>query len=63
MCFAACRIIKKVPARKHAVAIDDAILEVIALTRTEAANNSVSVRTQLRRACRVSKAIGPNCNK
>jgi signal transduction histidine kinase len=35
-----------VPARKDAVAINDAILEVIALTRTEAANNSVSVRTQ-----------------
>jgi PAS domain S-box-containing protein len=40
-------LIKKVPTRKDAVAIDDAILEVIALTRTEAANNSVSVRTQL----------------
>jgi PAS domain S-box-containing protein len=40
-------LIKKVPARKDAVAINDAILEVIALTRTEAANNSVSVRTQL----------------
>jgi PAS domain S-box-containing protein len=39
-------LIKKVPARKDAVAIDDAVLEVIALTRTEAANNSVSVRTQ-----------------
>jgi signal transduction histidine kinase len=39
-------LIKKVPARKDAVAIDDAILEVIALTRAEAANNSVSVRTQ-----------------
>ncbi len=39
-------LIKKVPARKDAVAIDDAILEVIALTRTEAASNSVSVRTQ-----------------
>ena len=39
-------LIKKVPARKDAVAIEDAILEVIALTRTEAANNSVSVRTQ-----------------
>ncbi|MGY4427759.1 signal transduction histidine kinase [Bradyrhizobium sp. F1.13.1] len=38
--------IKKVPARKDAVAIDDAISEVIALTRAEAANNSVSVRTQ-----------------
>jgi C4-dicarboxylate-specific signal transduction histidine kinase len=40
-------LIKKVPARKDAVAINDAILEVIALTRAEAANNSVSVRTQL----------------
>src|SRR5258707_4104765 len=39
-------LIKKVPARKDAVAIDDAILEVVALTRTEAANRSVSVRTQ-----------------
>jgi PAS domain S-box-containing protein len=40
-------LIKKEPARKDAVEINDAILEVIALTRTEAANNSVSVRTQL----------------
>ncbi|HXO72781.1 MAG TPA: ATP-binding protein, partial [Bradyrhizobium sp.] len=40
-------LIKKAPARKDAVAINDAILEVIALTRTEAANNSVSVRTKL----------------
>jgi PAS domain S-box-containing protein len=40
-------LIKKAPARKDAVAINDAILEVIALTRTEAANNSVAVRTQL----------------
>jgi signal transduction histidine kinase len=39
-------LIKKVPARKDAVAIDDAVLEVIALTRAEAADNSVSVRTQ-----------------
>jgi C4-dicarboxylate-specific signal transduction histidine kinase len=39
-------LIKKVPARKDAVAIDDAILEVIALICPEAANNSVSVRTQ-----------------
>jgi PAS domain S-box-containing protein len=40
-------LIKKAPARKNAVEINDAILEVIALTRTEAANNCVSVRTQL----------------
>src|SRR6478752_9638110 len=40
-------LIKKAPARKDAVAINDAILEVIALARAEAANNSVSVRRQL----------------
>jgi C4-dicarboxylate-specific signal transduction histidine kinase len=40
-------LIKKAPPRKDAVAINDAVLEVIALTRTEAANNNVSVRTQL----------------
>jgi PAS domain S-box-containing protein len=40
-------LIKKAPARKDAVEINDALLEIIALTRTEAANNSVSVRTQL----------------
>src|SRR6202035_5801648 len=40
-------LVKKVPARKDAVEINDAILEVIALTRMEVANNSVLVRTQL----------------
>jgi len=40
-------LIKKAPARKDALEINDAIVEVIALTRMEAANNSVSVRTQL----------------
>jgi C4-dicarboxylate-specific signal transduction histidine kinase len=40
-------LIKKALPRKDSVAINDAILEVIALTRIEAANNSVSVRTQL----------------
>src|SRR4029077_6262906 len=40
-------LIKKAPARKDAVEINDAILEVIALSRTETANNSASVRTQL----------------
>jgi PAS domain S-box-containing protein len=40
-------LIKKAPARKDAVEINDAILEIVALTRTEAANNSVSVQTQL----------------
>jgi PAS domain S-box-containing protein len=40
-------LIKKAPSRKDAVEINDAILEVITLTRMEAENNSVSVRTQL----------------
>src|SRR6266568_9390498 len=40
-------LIKKAPARKDAVEINDAILEIIAITRAEAANNSVSVRTEL----------------
>jgi C4-dicarboxylate-specific signal transduction histidine kinase len=43
-------LIKKTPARKDAVEINDAILEVIALTRTEVANNGVSVRTELAEA-------------
>ena len=40
-------LFKKTPARKDAVEINDAIQEVVALTRTEAANNGVSVQTQL----------------
>ncbi|WP_197086973.1 PAS domain S-box protein [Bradyrhizobium sp. LTSPM299] len=40
-------LIKKAPARKDAVEINVAVLEVIALTRREAANNGISVQTQL----------------
>ncbi len=40
-------LIKKAPPRKDAVAINDAILEVVALTHSEAMKNGVSVRTQL----------------
>jgi C4-dicarboxylate-specific signal transduction histidine kinase len=40
-------LIKKAPLRKDSVEVEDALLEVIALTRTEAAKNGVSVRTQL----------------
>ncbi|WMT73768.1 ATP-binding protein [Bradyrhizobium sp. Ash2021] len=40
-------LIKKAPPRKDAFCINNAILEVVALTRTEAANNGVLVRTQL----------------
>src|SRR5258707_338211 len=40
-------LIKKAPPRKDAFSINHTILEVVALTRTEAANNGVLVRTQL----------------
>jgi signal transduction histidine kinase len=40
-------LIKNAPPRKDALSINDTILEVVALTRGEAANNSVLVRTQL----------------
>ena len=40
-------LIKKAPPRKDAVSINDAILEVVALTRIEAENNGVLARTQL----------------
>jgi C4-dicarboxylate-specific signal transduction histidine kinase len=45
-----CRIralIKKAPPRQDSVAINDVILEVVALTHGEAAKNCVSVRTHL----------------
>ena len=40
-------LIKKTPPRKEGVAINDAILEVVALTHGEAVKNGVLVRTQL----------------
>jgi len=40
-------LIKKAPPRKDGVTINDAILEVVALTHGEAVKNRVSVRTRL----------------
>ena len=40
-------LVKKAPPRKESVAINDAILEVVALTHGEAVKKGVSVRTQL----------------
>ena len=40
-------LIKKAPPRKDVLGINDAILEVVALTHGEATKNGVSVRTQL----------------
>jgi PAS domain S-box-containing protein len=43
-------LVKKAPPRKDKVDINEAILQVIALTQNEMANNSISVRTQLAQA-------------
>ena len=43
-------LIRKAPPRKEGLAINEAILEVIALTRSEVVKNGVSVRTQLARS-------------
>jgi PAS domain S-box-containing protein len=43
-------LVKKAPPRKDKVDINEAILEVVALTQNEMANNSISVRTQLAQA-------------
>jgi PAS domain S-box-containing protein len=40
-------LLKKTPLRKEAVEINEAILEVVAVTRGETANNGISVKTQL----------------
>ena len=54
---------KKAPARKGGLAINEAILEVIALTRGELVKNGVSVQTQFAEGCRSFKEIEFNCNK
>ena len=45
-------LIKKAPPRKDGVDINEAIREVIELTRGEAVKNGVSVQTHSRTACR-----------
>jgi PAS domain S-box-containing protein len=40
-------LLKKTPLRKEAVEINEAILEVVAVTRGETTNNGISVKTQL----------------
>lgn len=53
-------LIKKAPPRKDNLDINDAIRDVLELTRGEAMkNDGVSVQT----ACRLSKAIASNCSK
>ena len=56
-------LIKKAPARKDAVAINDAILEIVALTRTRPQTIASRCGRSWRRACRVSREIGSSCNR
>ena len=56
-------LIKKAPPRKEVVDLNAAILEVTALTHSEAVKTGVTVGTQLAASCHASNAIGCNCNK
>jgi PAS domain S-box-containing protein len=49
-------LVKKAPPRKEAVQINEVVLEVIALTRTEAGKNNVAVRTQFAQGLPVVRA-------
>ena len=49
-------LVKKAPPRKEEVQINEVVLEVIALTRTEAGKHNVSVRTQLAQGLPVVRA-------
>ena len=53
-------LIKKAPPRKEVVDLNAAILEVTALTRSEAVKTGVA---DWRTSCHASNAIGCNCNK
>ena len=55
-------LIKKTSPRREVVDVNAAILEVTALTRSEAVKTGVTVGTQLA-SCHASDAIGCNCNK
>ena len=55
--------VKKVPPRKEAVDLNDAIEEVIALVRGELSKNRVSVHAQLEKGCRQFAEIEFNCSR
>ena len=57
-------LLKKAPLQKEDVDINEAILEVIALTRGEVTKNGISVQTQLVEGLPLIQAeIGSSCNK
>ena len=56
-------LIKKAPPQKEGLAINEVILEVIALARGEMVKNVVSANLNSRRACRSFREIESNCNK
>jgi PAS domain S-box-containing protein len=49
-------LVKKAPPRKEEVQINEVVLEVIALTRTEAGKNNVAVRTQFAQGLPIVRA-------
>ena len=56
-------LIKKAPPRKEVVDLDAAILEVTALSRSEAIKTGVTVGRNWRTSCHASNAIRCNCNR
>ena len=56
-------LIKKAPPRKEVVDLNAAILEVIALTLSEAVKTASRWPRNWRASRHASKAIGCNCNK
>ena len=56
-------LFKKAPPRKDPLEINEAILEVMALARSEVVKNGISVRTSSQSPCPQFTQIGFNCNK
>jgi nitrogen-specific signal transduction histidine kinase len=56
-------LVKKAPPRKESLDLNEAILEVTALTHSEAIKTRARCARNWRLACRASKPIGFNCNK
>jgi hypothetical protein len=55
--------IKMVLPRHDQLDINEAILEVIEVTRSELLRNGVSLQTELAKACRSFEAIASSCNR
>jgi PAS domain-containing protein len=53
------RLVKKAPVQKERLDINQAILEVVALTHSEVQRKGVTLQTQLQQRCRLSSATHP----